>query len=220
MKLVIFDIDGTIVDSVEADSRCYIQAFKELFDIDLGRVDWNTFTHVTDTGLAIEIFEFYLNRKPSKQELEALKAHFYHLLLKEKEKFREIKGARDFISQLKQNDSFELGFATGGWKETAVLKCESIGLDLNAYLLKSSNDHFARNKIIELLINEVRSIHQVSEFERIVYFGDGLWDLRTCEQLGIDFIGVDFEQNGKLLAVGCDCVIKDFSNLSQLIELL
>ena len=33
MKLLIFDIDGTILDSTEADDQCFIQTFKDLYQI-------------------------------------------------------------------------------------------------------------------------------------------------------------------------------------------
>lgn len=57
MKLIIFDIDGTILDSVNADDKCFIQTFKDLYQIDLTNADWNDFTNVTDTGLTNEIFK-------------------------------------------------------------------------------------------------------------------------------------------------------------------
>lgn len=211
MKLVIFDIDGTILDSVNTDDLCFIQTFKDLYQIDLTNIDWNEFKNVTDTGLTIEIFEKWFKRTPTKSDIETTKTYFYNLLSQRTSEFTEIDGALSFIKSLSKKTDFEIGFATGGWKETAELKCNSIGLDLNEFIFKSSNNHFNRAKIIELVIHEAISKNNLDEFESIVYFGDGLWDLKTTQELGIDFIGVDFKENQKLLNVGVEHVIKDFT---------
>jgi beta-phosphoglucomutase-like phosphatase (HAD superfamily) len=80
MKLIIFDIDGTILDSVNADNKCFTQTFKDLYQIDLTNTDWNDFKNVTDTGLTNEIFEKLLHRVAEKEEIETIKAHFKSLL--------------------------------------------------------------------------------------------------------------------------------------------
>ena len=48
MKLVLFDIDGTLINSVKTDDECFVQTFDELYDIDLTKANWNEYTHVTD----------------------------------------------------------------------------------------------------------------------------------------------------------------------------
>jgi len=154
MKLIIFDIDGTILDSVNADDECFIETFKNLYQIDLTNTDWNDFKNVTDTGLTIEIIEKWFSQTPSKEEIETIKKHFYSLLKRRVNEFAEIENALSFIKMLLEKPDFEIGFATGGWKETAVLKCSSIGLSLNDFIFYSSNDHFNRAKIIEFVIKD------------------------------------------------------------------
>ena len=211
MKLIIFDIDGTILDSVNTDDECFIQTFKDLHQIDLTNVEWNEFNNVTDSGLTFEIFKKWLDRIPTEDEVKTIKAYFYNLLSQKQKDFTEIHGALSFIDALSRKTDFEIGFATGGWKETAELKCNSIGLDITQFIFKSSNDHFNRAKIIELVINEAMVKNSVTQFESIVYFGDGLWDLKTTKELKIDFIGVDFKENNKLRDAAAKYIIKDYT---------
>lgn len=216
MKLIIFDIDGTLLDTVTTDDKCFVKTFKNLYQIDLVDTDWNDFKNVTDTGLTIEIFEKWLNRKPKNKEIKTIKSHFKNLLKDNVQHFTEIRGALSFIEFLSIQTDFEIGFATGGWKETAELKCNTIGLNLNNYIFKSSNDHFNRAKIIELVIEEALNKHNIKEFESITYFGDGLWDFNTTKLLGIDFIGVDFKNTGKLKNTEVEKIIGNFVEAEKL----
>ncbi|NER16097.1 HAD family hydrolase [Spongiivirga citrea] len=218
MKLLIFDIDGTILDSVNADDKCFIQTFKDLYQISLINTDWNDFTNVTDTGLTIEIFEKWFNRKPKKEEIENLKLYFKNLLKDHIQQCTEIEKSLAFIKQTSLKTDFAVGFATGGWKETAELKCNSVGLSLNDYIFKSSNDHYNRAKIIEFVIEEALRINNVKAFESITYFGDGLWDYKTTRALGIDFIGVDFKNNRKLKNIGVEKVIGNFAEPEKILS--
>jgi phosphoglycolate phosphatase-like HAD superfamily hydrolase len=218
MKLIIFDIDGTILDSVNADDKCFIQTFKELYQIDLTNADWNDFKNVTDTGLTNEIFEKWLNRIPKKEEIETIKAHFKSLLNNCTHEFTEIENSLPFIKSLSNKPDFEIGFATGGWKETAELKCNSIGLNLNEFIFKSSNDHFNRAKIIELVINDALDKNNNEQFESILYFGDGLWDFKTTIELGIDFIGVDYKDNDKLHNIGVEKIINNYTESDKILN--
>ncbi|MDH7447816.1 HAD family hydrolase [Aquimarina mycalae] len=218
MKLIIFDIDGTILDSVNADDKCFIKTFKDLFKIDLTNVDWNDFKNVTDTGLTIEIFQKWFNREPKKEDIENIKSYFKSLLINHTQQFTEIEKSLSFIKLISIKPDFEIGFATGGWKETAELKCNSVGLNLNDYIFKSSNDHYKRGEIIEFVIKDALKKNNVSEFESITYFGDGLWDYKTTQTLGIDFIGVDFKKNRKLKNMGVEKVIANFVESEKILN--
>jgi len=218
MKLIIFDIDGTILDSVNADDECFIETFKNLYQIDLTNTDWNDFKNVTDTGLTIEIIEKWFNQTPSKEEIETIKKHFYSLLKRRVNEFAEIENALSFIKMLLEKPDFEIGFATGGWKETAVLKCSSIGLSLNDFIFYSSNDHFNRAKIIEFVIKDAFNKNGNKEFEYVFYFGDGLWDFNATIELGIDFIGVDYKSNNKLYKAGAKKIIQNYVESDKILS--
>ena len=150
----------------------------------------------------------------------SIKAHFKHLLEGYVHRFKAIENALAFIEILSIDKDFSVGFATGGWKETAELKCNAVGLNLHNHMLKSSNDHYNRGKIIELVIQEAKMKHAIQTFESITYFGDGLWDFKTTQNLKIDFIGVDSHGNNRLKNAGVEKVIKDFVPIEKILNWL
>ncbi|MGI8668828.1 MAG: HAD family hydrolase [Aridibacter sp.] len=198
--LIVFDIDGTLTATIEADDHGFIQTYKDLYKIDLGETDWSKFNHVTDLGVSNQIFQDNFKCLPTNEEINSIKTHFLGLLKQtfqqDANKFIEVSGAVGFFNKLKEKD-FPLAIATGGWRETALFKLEKIGLKINDIPFANSKHHYSRSKIIQIAIESAKEKHS-KDFERIIYFGDGKWDLLTCQEMGIEFIGVDFYGNGKL----------------------
>ena len=69
--LVMFDIDGTLVDSARVDSRLYVRAVRETLGGEI-YIDetWRPYAHVTDSGILDEILVQHRFREP----LDALRA--------------------------------------------------------------------------------------------------------------------------------------------------
>ena len=220
MTALIFDIDGTLTDTVEVDNKCFIQAFMNVFEIDIFQHNWSELKNVTDWGITEEIIFKNWNRKPITTELENLKLNFVQLLKNELEEdrlqFQEIKGAGDFIVKCDKLTDTIIGFATGGWQESAIHKLNAIGIEPTQFPFSSSSNFKEREAILSDTINQIIESAE-KPIERIVYFGDGVWDFLTCEKLRIEFIGIDTHENGKLKKNGVKTVFKDFEQ-PELIE--
>ncbi len=64
MKLVVFDLDGTLTRTSRVDSECYERALLEVAGVRDPRTDWSTYEHATDTGIVDEIFRERFGRSP------------------------------------------------------------------------------------------------------------------------------------------------------------
>ena len=53
-SLVIFDIDGTLTDTVEVDDRCFLRALEVALSLDQVSDDWAAYPDVTDAGMVAE----------------------------------------------------------------------------------------------------------------------------------------------------------------------
>src|SRR5438093_11275398 len=80
MHLVMFDIDGTLTETMKVDEECFVRSFKDVFgfaDID---TDWSHYPRTTDSGIFHDVFTSRIGRSPAAQEVSRFRQHFIHLL--------------------------------------------------------------------------------------------------------------------------------------------
>lgn len=68
MLLVMFDVDGTLIQWNDIDRICYSEAVKEALGIAQIDTNWAHYTHVTDSGITSEIIEKKLFRIPEDRD--------------------------------------------------------------------------------------------------------------------------------------------------------
>lgn len=188
MHLVMFDIDGTLVDSHGFEGELYARAIREVLGIDVDRT-WRSYRHVTDNGIVSEVAAgLGLDVATSSA---GVKQRFTELVTDHLDDPRnpldEIPGARSLIDQLRSIRDVTLAIATGGWRETAVMKLSRAGIDIEGIPLATSSDADARTEIMQ---RAERMAGTAGPFERRTYFGDGPWDRESSAALGYAFIGV------------------------------
>ncbi|MCC5623122.1 hypothetical protein [Nostoc sp. CHAB 5715] len=71
MKLVMFDIDGTLTESNSLDDESYLQALHKVFGFSEVSSDWTSYSHVTDACILKEVCQSQLGRVPSPREFKA-----------------------------------------------------------------------------------------------------------------------------------------------------
>lgn len=183
MHHVMFDIDGTLVESYEMDSRCFVDAVKVVTGLTIDS-DWSKYQHVTDSGILNEIL---LSGTHSSREL--YKIEIKKAFLKKLEAaiacqpVKEVLGASAFLNRLQPMSNVVVSLATGGWRESAIMKLESAGINYLAIPLASSNDHYSRIEIMKLAAERASNIQYPC-----TYFGDGVWDKAACSYLGYEFV--------------------------------
>ncbi len=224
MKLAIFDIDGTLTATSKVDESCYARAFQDEFGIDLRDFDYSAVQHFTDSGIMDQIFLEERGRKPNTSEITAVQRCFIHLLKdafgRDPEQFRPLHGAVEMLAQLQKSGEWAIAFATGCWQQSAHLKLDSAGFDWQGLPLAHSDATPDRQDICRTAIGLAEQTWQ-AQFDKKVYIGDGLWDLRTANALGLGFIGIDFENHHASLAeAGADTIIGDYRDYTHFAALL
>ena len=223
MKLIVFDIDGTLSNTKPVDDLCFIKAFKSVFNIDLAEVDWASLQNVTDWGITEEIIEQSWNRRPSTEEFEKMKKQFLNNLEEERisnpNSFNEVPGANAFFNHLKNHPNYTVGLATGAWKASALIKLSTIGINTTGIPFSNSDFHKTRAAICLHTIEQAK-VKYGKPFKEIIYFGDGEWDYLTCKKLNIRFIGIDVDGNGILKKLGAEAVFENYLKVNEIIHQL
>ncbi|MFN0119452.1 MAG: HAD family hydrolase [Blastocatellia bacterium] len=225
MKLLIFDIDGTLTDTNAVDGEFYLCACRDEFGVDAGGTDWATFRHVTDPGIFNELFLRHFARAPLAEEMARQQRGFFARLAAARDnapgRFREIPGARDFVRYcLEQKSDIGIAFATGGWGTSARMKLSAAGIAHETAPLSSADGFIRRHDILTHAVELSRRRYATAEFADVIYFGDGEWDYRTTADMGMRFVGVDAGRSGKLARLGARAVIHDFVDAAEILAWL
>ncbi|HCE3035043.1 TPA: HAD family hydrolase [Vibrio parahaemolyticus] len=208
MNHVMLDIDGTLIQSYEFDEKCFVDAVYEITGLELSS-DWGSYPYVTDRG----ILKTFIERQAPQYSLEELEDLVKPVFIRNiqrtinSEPAKEVPGAREFVSYLMNSDKHVVSIATGGWSETAKLKLESAGFELEGLTIASSNDHYSRIKIMEVAKSQTDSTQNLP----VTYFGDAAWDVKACEELGVNLVIVGERVNHQQRIV-------DFSSLEQVLR--
>lgn len=217
MKLVIFDIDGTLTNTNEIDNGCFVKALEESLGITEISTDWAEYPHTTDSGITQFIFQERFRRHPEEKELSECKSRFVDLLnvarRADASKFTEIAGASVALERLKQDANWAVAIATGSWRDPALLKLRAAGIEIDGIAAAYADDGLSREEILQATAAKSLEQYRQSEFEKIVSVGDGLWDVRTAGRLGFAFVGVgDGDSEVRLRRAGAKHMIKDFTD--------
>lgn len=219
-KLIIFDIDGTLLYSNKVDSQCFADTYEKVYQSKFPTIDWSKYPHVTDDTIFKTVIKNHFQREATSEEMLHFQNEFVAAIqLKRKEQpdeFREVPYARKTIEYLLDNDAYEVGIATGGWRRPAMIKLNHIGIP-TANLHKSFADgNPTREDIIKGVFQQTDEKNMT--FEKIVYVGDAIWDVRTTRNMNLPFIGVRRTGDEHFLKqYGAKTVIKDYKDIDLFI---
>lgn len=201
MNLVIFDIDGTITKTNPVDEACFRTTAKEIFDRKIDRIDFNEFNHVTDSAIVFELYQKYLDRNPSYDEYYEFRARFKKNLKKtlkdQSNSFEPVDGIQTLLHEIKARPKWAFIIATGSWRFSAKFKLESSGFYYKQLNVVTADEGLTRDRIVQKAIEMSKKENKVDSFKRMVYVGDATWDIKSCYNLNIPFIGIEAEENDK-----------------------
>lgn len=189
MHLVMFDIDGTLVNSAGFDGDLFARAVREELGLQVDET-WESYRHVTDSGILEQVLA------GSAAEVDELEAHarVKHRLIalvedyiSNKSGVEAIPGAPALVHRLRSTPDVVVAFATGGWRESAELKLSAAGIPYEGLPFATSSEAVSRVEIMQLA---ERQAAMGSEFSRRTYFGDTPWDWRASSELGYEFVAV------------------------------
>ena len=187
LHAVIFDIDGTLLESASVDDALYKDAVVSVLGDVRFRVSLADYDYVSDAGILAQVLEDNGMTLVS-DDILAIKSHFVRSLrnhISDHGPFPEVAGAGRILESLYTSKEHCVAIATGGWRESAQLKLASAGLDRFGFPLATSDDAFDRKEIMRIALDMLGS-----DFHSVTYYGDGVWDREASLELGWQFVAV------------------------------
>ncbi len=224
MKLVVFDLDGTLTRTSQVDGECYSHAVIDVLGIEELNSDWAAYREVTDEGILLEVVRERFGRLPTAAEREAIQALLVELFAARcavrPSDFAEVPGAGALVRNL-LDAGWAVAVATGAWRPSAEFKIRQSGVPVANLPAAFAEDGPSRESVVNTAIQRALGHYRCQRFDRIVSVGDGIWDLSTARKLGFPFLGVADEPHASVLrSNGASHVVGDFREPAMILRLL
>lgn len=209
-NLLVFDIDDTLTKSEDQHQTAYVSTMKQ-FGINNINQDWKTYDHYTDSYILKVNYE---NNLTDKFDLSFIN-EFEIVMAKELLKLKptdEIKGAGAMMEYIKHDTDYAICFATGSLLQPALLKLDHAGIQYDRPLVMGSNIIFEREGIIKKAIEAAKEHYKIETFENIISIGDGLWDVKAAQNLGLYFIGIGAKNHQNFIKQKVKSYIHDWTS--------
>jgi phosphoglycolate phosphatase-like HAD superfamily hydrolase len=193
-KILLFDIDGTLLLAGKAPVRAFHAAFEAVLKRKI--VPLKVKVHgTTDTFVMQQIALHNLGREFTTGEFEALTEKYFERLPAElavEEDYRILPGAEDLVMALKSDDRVGVGLGTGNLEQAAMIKLRQGGLDGYFSFGGYGSDHVQRDQILRIALEKgMRHLGlKTVAHEDVVVIGDTPLDVTAAKQNGFNTIAV------------------------------
>lgn len=211
-KLYIFDIDGTLTDSVALYHQVIINSLNE---IGIHKIDtnFNAYLHHTDSYALKLNYEQFFNKTFNESLLNTFDEKLEKEFLIHPE-VSEIKGAKKAIDHLISTNQM-FCFATGSLPKTAKLKLDQCNIWNSDDLVATSITSYNREGFVLDAIDKSKHYYNCANFDEIIAVGDGIWDLKTAQNLDLNFIGIGLKNKNILQQNGCEIWFENMEEFYQ-----
>ena len=222
MRLILFDIDGTLIDSGGAGTRSLDLALKELFLVENGFYGISM-AGKTDTQIIKEgLMKHGMSADGNVESI--VRVYLNHLREEINNDRKHVKpGIYELLENLQQRRESGLGLLTGNLEQGARIKLEPFGL--NKYFSSGAfgSDDEDRNNLLPIAVNRFEELFRIKiEIDSCIIVGDTPRDVECAHIYGAMCIGVATGPYSveDLIAAGADYVFKDLSGNDSLFQFL
>jgi HAD superfamily hydrolase (TIGR01509 family) len=211
----LFDLDGTLVDSVYQHVAAWQQALQAAA-IELSV--WRIHRRIgMSGGLFTEMLLREIHREVNPALLEQLHAHHTEAYLRQLEWVRPLPGARQLLEHLTRV-GIPWAIATSGRMATARYNLELLGLDPASVVVVSRDDVRRAKPDPDLFNAAAQRLH--ADIDSAVIVGDSIWDMlaaRRARGLGVGVLSGGYGQD-ELERAGAIRVYEDPADLLSHID--
>ncbi len=192
-KLLLFDVDGTLILSGGAGLRSVDDAFEKLFGVSDAMADCHP-DGKTDPAIFQEVARTHLGRALTAAESEAVADAYLVALAREVPRspgYEVMPGVGTLLDNLAANARLVLGLATGNLEQGAGIKLARAGLDRFFAFGGYGSDHEDRVRLIEVAIARGCALAgKKFSPEDIVVIGDTTRDIAAARGAGVRCVAV------------------------------
>ena len=223
MKFILFDIDGTIMDSGGAGTRAMDTAFLKLFSV---RDAFHTISMAGKTDMQIlrEGFDLHAIDRSNGVIPEFYRIYVRYLKENMKSSGGHVKpGIREALRELQAQKEFILGLLTGNIEEGARIKLDFFGLNDYFNIGAFGNDDEDRDRLLPVAVDKLSKMNSLHvNFRDCIVIGDTPRDISCSKPYGAFSVAVATGpySAATLSEAGADIVLNDLSNTEAFMSIL
>lgn len=221
LKLVLFDIDGTLLNSGGVSRESKALATEDLYGT-AGNLRTVHIGGKTDLGLLTDTLGAHgYQPEQLKQAMGTFEAQYAKRMSEIIDDYtvQSLPGAHEIVAKLRQREDVLLGIVTGNASLTTPIKLRAGGFDPDwfpvvAYGSESAN----RNDLPKLALKRAQALTGLTITpEHVWIIGDTVLDVEAARAVGGNVVIVltGFEDHEELLAAGPDIVLNDLTEFEE-----
>ncbi len=192
VRVILFDIDGTLIVTGGAGATSWRLAFEELYAIpaDIGRF---TDVGMTDPEVGRRTFEAVLHRPPERAEFTRLmerRLHYLHRAVAESKEYRVLDGVTGLLARLIAG-GYLLGLVTGNVEAAAHIKLHRANLNRFFSFGGYGSDSTDRPELTLIALRRAGLVYgEEVRPDQCLAVGDTPHDVEAAHAAGVACVGV------------------------------
>lgn len=212
---LLFDLDGTLVDSGEGIMRCAQHA---LAAFGISVADWHTLRAFVGPPLEDSFSDFYgFDKADTQRAVEVYRERYFS-----KGVFEQVpyEGVFDTLRQIRQC-GYRIGLATSKMQRQANFVTGELFPDFaplldGVYARDDEGVRYTKADVVRHALGEL----EVNDLSRVLMIGDRKFDIHGAHECGIDALGVlyGYGDRAEMEAAGADYVCESMTDLLQFLQ--
>lgn len=219
-KLILWDIDGTLMHCGADGTRALNEAFRKLYGVE-DAFSKAGIGHAMDAVILDRIME---SNRLDKKGLEKIKEEYIGVLesiLKQNPNKRILPGIMELLENIQKSENSYNALLTSNLRIGAETKLRSVGLNRFFHVGGFGDDHGEKWDAALKGIREAEEYYGVKfDKENIYIIGDSIYDIKCAKKINVISIGVatGWAEYDMLEREGPDYLYRDLSDWKKLLQ--
>lgn len=222
-KLILFDIDRTLIISSQAHHKAFSEAFKKIYGVETS-IEVINHHGMTDQQIIIEVLKKSgLNEQEIKSKIKecigAMVDSFNKFI--ERERIVPLDGVLELLEELEENN-FLIGLVTGNLEDIARGKLKKAGINHYFKIGGFGSDDINRANLVKLAIRRAEEKFAFEPSNNVFLVGDAPQDMKAGKEAEIKTIGVTtgIYSKEQLKDGGADFILENLKDKNKIFKII